>query len=201
MKFHIMYRCIACAVCLMSAFPAAAGAPREVNVTSDSVPGWIPSVEQSQQAENAAHAYLAAEDSGDADAAYKFFAAINKSHTPFDDYKTNVARTQTELGAVVERRFVKVTWTKDSPNAPMPGIYAAIDIASRFANAERHCGYLILYQPDTGGDFQIMREESNFIKNSAFADIAHTKSQAEADAIWAQLSANCPNYPGTAAAP
>ncbi len=81
MKLPIMYRSMLCAAGLLLVFPASAEAPREVNVTTDSAPGWIPTVEQSQQAEKAAHAYLAAEDTGDADAAYKFFAAINKSHT------------------------------------------------------------------------------------------------------------------------
>jgi hypothetical protein len=46
-----------------------------------------------------------------------------------------------------------------------------------------------------------MREEANIMNKSMVAEITRTKSQAEADAIWAKLSANCPNYPGATAAP
>jgi hypothetical protein len=79
MKKVTAHRLIFCTAALFLAFSANADAPRVVNVTTDSAPGWIPSIEQSAQAERAARAYLAAEDSGDADAAYKFFASVNKS--------------------------------------------------------------------------------------------------------------------------
>jgi len=164
---------------------------REVNVTADSAPGWLPSVAQSQLAEKAALAYLAAEDAGKASDAYGFFADLNKQNTPFAEYEKNVKHSMEQLGPVLERRIVRVTWTKDSPQAPVPGIFAAIDFASRFTKADRHCGYIVLYQAREGDEFKVMREEANFIDNETAARVA----PGEVDRIWAQLSANCPNYP------
>jgi hypothetical protein len=58
---------------------------------------------------------------------------------------------------------MKVMWTRDPPSGPFPGIYAAIDIASHYANVDRHCGYVVLYQKTVSDGFEIMRQESNFI--------------------------------------
>jgi len=186
---------------LLTVTPVLAAPPKAVDVTSDSTPGWIPSVAQREDAQKTARAFLAAEDSGNAEAAYGFFAALNKAQVPLDAFKTEVARLQTQLGAVIERRILKITWTKDSPKAPAPGVYAAFDLASRFAKAERHCGFLILYQPESGGDFQVMREEATILDNAQAADTARKQSAAAVDAAWAELSANCPNYPQHRAAP
>lgn len=182
---------------LCVALPANADAPREVNVTSDSQPGWYPSVEQSEAAERAARGYLAAEDAGKVEEAYPLLSDLNRQHLSFVEYKMQVGSFNARAGTVIERRFVKVAWTKDSPDAPLPGIYAAIDLASRFANVDRHCGYLILYQSNEGGDFTVMREEAAILENSAAADILRRGSQSDVDKLWAQLSANCPNYSET----
>jgi hypothetical protein len=193
-------RALGLAACLAAALPASADDKpaamplREINITSDSAPGWLPTVAQSETAERTVRDYLADEDAGRADAAYRRFADLEKSHVSFEDFKSGVARLNAQLGAVIERRIVKVTWTKDSPDAPIPGIYAAVDLVSRFANADRHCGYLILFQSNDGGEFQIMREEANIMDNAAAADIAKRGSAADVDAAWAKLSANCPNY-------
>ncbi len=189
------------ALCLGLTLSAHADAPREINITSDSAPGWLPTIEQSDVAERTARAYLAAEDAGRAEDAYKFFADLQKKDISLEEFRSDVAHLRVQLGAPIERRIVKVTWTKDSQAAPIPGVYAAIDLASRFENADRHCGYLILYQPDSGGDFQVMREESNILDNATAADIARKGSQADVEAVWAKLSANCPNFPGVAAKP
>ena len=79
---------------------------------------------------------------------------------------------------------------EESKDAPLPGIYAALDLVSRFANIDRHCGYLVLYQAPSGGVFQIMRQEDNFLDNVT----AKQSSPEEVDKIWAGLSAHCPGY-------
>jgi len=167
---------------------------REINVTSDSEPGWLPSIEQSHLAEAAAKDYLAAADSGNAESAYQYFSDLNKQNMSFDAYKSNLRQFNAQAGPLIEHQIVKVTWTKNSPSAPIPGVYAAIDLASRYANVDRDCGYLILYQPPPGGDFRVMREETNMIDNTTAASIAQMHSRAALDQKWAELSANCPNY-------
>jgi len=174
---------------------------RVVNVTSDSAPGWLPTIEQSRMAEATLGEFLGAADSGNAEGTYQHFSDLNKRDMSLDAFKTDLMRFNARAGSVVERRIVKVTWTKDSPNAPIPGAYAAIDLASRFVNIDRHCGYVVLYQPSKGGDFQVMREEANFIDNVSAERMKQEHSAAYLDSIWAQLSANCPNYQGHSAKP
>ncbi len=178
-----------------------AGAPRVVNVTSESAPGWLPSEEQGTAVETAARAYLAAEDAGDAQKAYSFFTVGNKALVGYAEYAKNIADFDAKAGPVVERRIVKVTWTKDPAQAPAAGVYAALDLVSRFAHVDRHCGYVVLYQPPSGGPFQVMREEVNFLDNPSADSMAREHGSGYVDALWSQLSANCPNYPRPSSSP
>ncbi|CAN5407535.1 hypothetical protein BH10PSE4_BH10PSE4_17590 [soil metagenome] len=168
----------------------AVDAPRQVNVTSDSAFGWIPSREQEAAAADAATTFLGARDRGMAPDAYALLADKNQGQMPYVEFSQDLARFNTEAGAVIERRIVTTTWTKDSPTAPVPGVYAALDLVSRFERIDRHCGFLILYQAPTGGSFRVMRQEDNYIDNAT----AKRMSKAEIETTWARLSARCPNY-------
>jgi hypothetical protein len=174
----------------LSQQPTPGSAARVVNVTPDSEKGWVPSEALEQQAHKAAIDYLADEDSGRVSEAYARFAEINRQHQPFADFSANVRRNNAKFGTVIEHRITSVTWTKNPAQAPVRGVYAAMDLISRYANIDRHCGYLVLYQPPSGGGFQIMREEINFMDNAT----AGQSSPAEVERMWAQLSRNCPNY-------
>ena len=169
---------------------AAPGAPRQVNVTSDSAAGWIPTSEQEEAARRTATAFLAALDSGKTREAYALLADSHQSQLPYAEFSSILRRFNAQAGPVVERRVTTVTWTKDSPSAPYPGVYAAIDLVSRFQRIDRHCGYLILYQPPSGGAFGVMRQEDGYIDNAS----AQKMSQAELDSTWGRLAANCPNF-------
>ena len=159
-------------------------------------PGWLPSPEQIAEVRKATDAFLAAKDAGRAaEADTRLLADINRSHQPFAPFAAEISKFNSTAGSVLERRIVTVTWTKDPAQADAPGVYAALDLVSRFANVDRHCGFLILYQPPSGGGFRVMREEDNFIDNATAAGIVRQHSQAELDAAWAQLTSRCPNYP------
>jgi hypothetical protein len=176
----------------------AADAPRQVNVSADSTPGWVPSREQEDAAGQAATTFLALMDSGKAAEAYALLAEENRAHLPYADFSEGLARFNAQAGAVIERRQVVTTWTKDPPDAPVPGVYAAIDLTSRFARIDRHCGYLILYQPPAGGAFRVMRQEDSYMDNATARQIEQ-RSKAELDAAWVEASATCPNYAGSQA--
>ena len=175
------------------AAPKPAGAPRQVYVTSDSAPGWTPSVEIEEAARGAALRYLATMDEGRYADAYALLADRNRQES-LEAYEARVRAFNVRAGKVIERRITRITWTKDPAAAPAPGAYAAIDVVSRFLAIDRHCGYLVLYQPPSGGEFRVMREESNFMDNEVARAIATQHSPAEVDAAWAKLSAACPNY-------
>jgi len=172
----------------------AATRPPQITVTTDSQRGWLPSQEQIVAVRKATDDFLAAKDGGRYAEAYSLLAEINREHQPLQPFTDEIAKFNAQAGKVIERRIVEVSWTKDSAQAPAPGVYAALDLVSRFANVDRHCGYLVLYQAPSGGPFRIMREESNFLDNSTAKSMAQTQSQAAVDAAWAQLSSRCPNY-------
>lgn len=172
------------------ALAPASGASRQVNVSSDSAPGWIPSTEQEDAARKTVAAFLAALDGGRTREAYGFLTKEHQSQLPYDAFSRTADRFRADAGDVVERRITTVTWSKDPSAAPYPGVYAAIDLVSRFQRVDRHCGYLILHQPATGGAFHVMRQEDNYIDNAT----AQKSPKAELDATWARLSANCPNF-------
>ena len=73
-------------------------------------------------------------------------------------------------------------------------MYVALDLISRFVNVDRHCGYLMLYQAPSGGAFQIMREESNYMDNATAASIAKQSSPAAVEQRWAEVYGHCPGY-------
>jgi hypothetical protein len=169
-------------------------APREINVTPDSAPGWLPSIELGNSARDIAADYLGAMDQGRYADAYAFLSDLNRQES-FTAFSDRLRAFNARAGLVVERRPVKITWTKDPARAPVPGIYVAIDFVSSFQNIDRDCGYLVLYQPPVGGSFKVMREENNFLDNAAARAITQRQSKAEVEKTWAKLSANCPNYP------
>jgi hypothetical protein len=179
---------------------APAGGRREVNVTSDSLPGWIPSEEQETLALTAMNDYFSAMDNEKYTQAFGMMTEIMRQSLPEDEFLDYKRAFHAQAGPLKDRQIVKVTWTRDSANAPLPGVYAAVDVASHFANIDRHCGFVVLYQKPSGGSFEIMREESNFIGNSQAKDIVAKKSQAALDNIWATMATNCPNYADTGAA-
>lgn len=168
--------------------------PRVVNVTSDSEPGWAPSKEDEDRARKTALDYLADLDSGKYTDAYSFLAEIDRRDQPLPDFAKRAGEFNASAGAVVERRIVTVTWTKNPKAAPLPGVYAAIDLVSRFANVDRHCGFLVLFQAKSGGAFQVMREENNYIDNATALGITGKSGAAELDRAWADVSSHCPNY-------
>jgi hypothetical protein len=180
---------------------AAAVAPRVSNVTPDSQPGWLPSADLERQARRTAIAYLAATDSGRYADAYAFIAVVSGPHETLGAFSERLREFNALAGPVEERRLVTLTWTANSAQAPFPGIYVAIDLVSRFANVDRHCGYLVLYQTPAGGEFKIMREENNYLPNQTAAAIARQGSGPSIDAMWAQLSAHCPGYSSSSSQP
>ncbi len=168
---------------------------RQITVSKDSAPGWSPSVDQSRQAIDSTRHFLSSLDEGRFTEAYAWMADVNKKDQSLAEFTRETARFNALSGPVKERRILLVTWTKDPPVAPYPGIYAAVDLASRFANVDRHCGYIVLYQPPTGGSFVVMRRENTYLDNATAQKMEKERSRAEVESAWAQASRHCPNYP------
>jgi hypothetical protein len=181
-------------VCALGVVPGAFAA-EQINVTSDSAPGWAPSKAQSNSVASAVRKFLAAKDSGRYADAYGLLAERDQRGMPFDQFQIQARDFNTVAGAVVDRTISKVTWTKDPADGPGPGVYAAVDLVSRFAKVDRYCGYVVLYQSPEGGPFRVMREEETYLDNATALAMDQAGAPGDADKTWAKkVSETCPNY-------
>jgi hypothetical protein len=177
------------------------GTRHELDITSDSAPGWLPSTSQDPQVLVRTNDYFSALDQQQYQRAYAMMTEANRNLLSLAQFIRQNQEFHERSGPLVQRNILRITWTKDPAAAPFPGVYAAVDVAARFANVDRHCGYVVLYQGPSGGEFEVMREESNFIDNATAKAIERQQSGAFLDRSWAKLAANCPNYGATASPP
>lgn len=135
--------------------------PSVQTARSQSNSKWSPSPKDEKLIEQLTHEYLTAKDHGDYRKAFLLQTNSVQGIVPFDRWRTMAQEFNTEAGKVKKREIKKITWYKDPPSAA-PGIYAAADLSSRFANIDIHCGF-IGWQQQRDGSFKIVREEQNFI--------------------------------------
>lgn len=84
-------------------------------------------------------------------------------------WKQVVERTRVQLGARQSRTLRRVVWYENPPNAPLPGLYAAVEFDSVFENARNHFQYIILHSQD-GAPFKVMRNEATFALDKPAVD-------------------------------
>lgn len=167
---------------------------KEINVTTDSSPGWTPTADQRQGALATVQSFLDAVEHGRyADAYGMQNPAVLHAQTllQFTQYEQDFRALS---GPLKFWRVSKVTWTKDPAQAPFPGFYAAVDLVGQFANVDRDCGFIVVYQPPAGGAFTIMRRENNYLDNASARTVEQNQGKAEVAKVWGQLSSYCPNY-------
>jgi len=136
---------------------------------------WRPSEAQAQRVVRATYAYFTAKDERRFDDAYASFSEIQKQAMPFERWKADLESFYDSAGAAEGRTIRKVTWYKDPANA-QPGIYAAVDFSSRFANLALHCGY-VAWRQQMDGSFELVREEENSIPNDVMSKLTPEKLQ------------------------
>jgi len=128
----------------------------------------VPDEATQRQVLEQSYAYFRAKDGGRYDRAYAMIAPSMRSYLTRELYDSESARFNAEAGKAEERRVMRLTWYRDPPEAPAPGLYVAADFRSRFPNIYLHCGYLMWHQePD--GRFRIVREEQSFIDKAMAA--------------------------------
>ena len=138
-------------------------------------------------------AYWAALDRGDYNEAYALFTPGMQSLSPADTFAREGASQAAQNGRAIERRVMRTTRYDNPANAPAPGIYIAFDFVGRFEHADRNCGYIILYQSQAGGPFQVTRTDQTFLHNSTAAEAS--RSGQSVDQVWTQMaSAYCPGW-------
>ena len=180
---------------LVSVQPAAAKAPRVINVTTDSAAGWLPSEELDTEADTFLRTYFDAYDRGDDRRLWELTTDGLKGLSNFAQFQTDNKRTRQDLGHLQKLEVLQVTWTKDPANAPAPGIYVAIDITGHFTKTQRHCGYVVLFKATGGEPFRLARIETNYMTDASARTFSKRKPPGEVDRAWSMVSVNCSNYP------
>jgi hypothetical protein len=141
---------------------------------------WRPTADQLRSVENQTRAYFTAKDGRQYEHAYSMLAANLRLVQALGQWRATVEDLNARLGAFEAREVRRITWYKDPPQAN-PGIYAAVDFSSRFANSVLHCGYLVWHEPVDGSP-SLVREEQNFIDKTTAqkmtpADIEKVRAQ------------------------
>jgi hypothetical protein len=100
-----------------------------------------------------------------------------KEAAHFDSWASDAKSQNSKAGHILNRRILKITWYKDPPSAPEPGIYAAADFSGQFENDPIYCGYLAWHR-GADGSYRIIREEENFIDIGTIAKMSQTEVRA-----------------------
>ncbi|MEL7446639.1 MAG: hypothetical protein AAGK02_12650 [Pseudomonadota bacterium] len=167
---------------------------REINITSGSTPGWIPSQQLEDDALETLEDYLSFLEVEDYLSAYQLLGSGLQASWSFEQFKQDGVRESQSRGALLSRERIKVTWTNGGPTVPAPGTYVAIDASERYERVDRHCGYTVLFKGPESDRFVIVRREDNLLANSAADTIAEQNSQIQMELVWRVIARNCPNY-------
>jgi len=146
---------------------------------------WVPTPAQDELIRRQTYAYFSAKDSGKYQEAYSMFSPTQQQTVQFDDWRSRIEEFNSKAGPVRSRKIKKIAWYKDPPRTA-PGIYAAVDFASEFANIDIHCGYVVWYMREDGS-FRVVREEENFIDKA----IQQKLKDGELDKLRARLGVGC----------
>ena len=142
---------------------------------------YTASAEQIKRVEQMTRDYFGAKDQGRYKDAYALFAPSQKQAVATDTWQAGVEAFNARAGAVRERAIRKITWYQDPPQAA-PGLYAAVDFDSQFANMAVHCGF-VAWQQQKDGSFLLVREEENSLDKAT----AQKLKPAELEKVRAQL--------------
>jgi hypothetical protein len=156
--------------------------PSPIPQSSSAPDGWKPTALDQSQIESQTYGYYSAKDAGDYAAAYAMFDNGMKQATHFDTWSANARSQYAKAGHVLNRLVLKITWYKDPPSAPEPGIYAAADFSGQFESDPIYCGY-VAWHRGADGKFRVIREQENFIDKGSIAKM----SQIEVKALATKL--------------
>ncbi len=116
-------------------------------------------------------AYFKARDARGYDRAYAMIADSMRAYLTPELFRDSAARFVDEAGRPGGVEVHRLSWYRDPPDAPQPGLYVAADFTAHYANIELMCGYLMWRQGADGG-FELVREEQNFVDRRAAAQMA-----------------------------
>lgn len=125
--------------------------------------GWKPGPADMKAVRDLTVRYFEARDSGRFRDAWNLLTPSMQALSAFSDWEAAHKGLNQRSGGGVRRGPVKVTWYDNPPNAPLGGIFAAVDFVGRADKLQVICGYLMwLRQPD--GSWRLTREEEGSLE-------------------------------------
>ncbi len=152
-----------------------------------------PAAASTEEAASVREAYLAASERGDATTAYSMHNPGLQALESEAQFASHIAQLNAVLGPLIERQITRTTVYTNPPGVD-PGVYVAFDMIGRFENADRYCGYIIIFQPPAGAP-KVARIEQNFLLNASADQTTRNAGQPSADQVWTQMATqNCPGW-------
>jgi hypothetical protein len=155
--------------------------PEPADTAAAPDPNWRQSAEQEQVVRARTSAYFAAKDSGHLAEAYAMLTPQMQADADLQSWSRGAADFNRRAGAERSRQLIRVTWYNNPPQAPVAGLYAAVDFNGEFAGLHFLCGYVVwLLQRD--GSWRLVREEQSSAAlvdapNASAAQIAQIRTQ------------------------
>lgn len=126
--------------------------------------GWQPGPADMETVLDLTGRYFAARDSGRYRDAWNLLTPSMQEMTPLPDWQAAHKEFNDRAGGGLKRGPVKVTWYDNPVNAPVAGIFVAVDFIGKADKLQIICGYLMwLRQPD--GSWRLTREEEGSIED------------------------------------
>lgn len=130
-------------------------------------PGWRPAPTDDAAVRATTETFFAAREAGRFDDAYRLYDRTMQATSSAAEFAETARRLNAERGRRRALRTVAVTWYDQPPNAPVPGVYAAVDFVGDYENAHVMCGYALwLLQPDRTWRM-VTLVENIFLRNDA----------------------------------
>jgi hypothetical protein len=100
-------------------------------------------------------------DAGNFEESFRDLAPTFQRNLTPGSWREAIVRTRNQLGSRLSRSIRRVVWYDNPSNAPLPGLYAAVEFDSVYENASRHFQYIILHSQQDA-PFKVMRNEATF---------------------------------------
>lgn len=126
--------------------------------------GWQPGPGDMKAVLDLSGRYFKARDSGRFGDAWKLLTPSLQAMSPLPEWQARQRLFNDRAGGGLGRKPVKVTWYDNPPDAPVAGIFAAVDFVGKADKLRVICGYLVwLRRPD--GSWRLTREEEGSIED------------------------------------
>lgn len=104
-----------------------------------------------------ATAWLDILEQNDAERSYGLFSDQNRLQSE-TEWEKSLVEERESFGNLVSRDLLRAVVYQDPQNAPIPGLYIAVEFDSVYERAPRHFQYLMLHSQN-GEPFKLMRRE------------------------------------------